>query len=188
MLPPSLNRKWHGAYYSPHYFKTVTVTVLTTVLVPMSLKSSIILIPVVCQVEVITWCCHKNWTLVGSGLPTSVRRRDGFWTSLEYQHQHPSCTCSGFYITNCSGLLSSFTMNRTLLILFKQEMIGWQCYQFDRMQIMCTLLQTDKPTSYQSFLLGPMLFLASILLQLKLLVILLMVNGILMQRNGCIWQ
>jgi len=43
----------------------------------------------------------------------------------------------------------------------KQEMIGWQWHQFDSMQTICTLLQTDNHASTSSldFFAGQMLFL-----------------------------
>jgi len=42
-----------------------------------------------------------------------------------------------------------------------QEMTGWQWHQLDHMQIICTLLQTDKHASKSalSFFAGRMLFL-----------------------------
>jgi len=55
------------------------------------------------QVEVVTWCSDKDWSLIGSGLPASLRRWDGFRTSPQYQHQHPAGTRAGFYVTNRSG-------------------------------------------------------------------------------------
>jgi len=33
----------------------------------------------------------------------------------------------------------------------KQEMMGWQWHQLDHMQIICTLLQTDKPRHHSIF-------------------------------------
>jgi len=43
----------------------------------------------------------------------------------------------------------------------KQEMMEWQWHQLDRMQIICTLLQTDNhaSTSSLSFFTGPVPFL-----------------------------
>jgi len=43
----------------------------------------------------------------------------------------------------------------------KQEMMGWQCHQLDRMQIICTSIQTDihASTSTLSFFTRWMLFL-----------------------------
>jgi len=46
-------------------------------------------------------------------------------------------------------------------ILLEQEMIGWQWYQLDHMQIICTSLHTDNhaSTSPLSFFTGQMPFL-----------------------------
>jgi len=39
---------------------------------------------------------------------------------------------------------------RDILILLKQEMMGWQWHQLDHMQIICSLLQTDNHASTSS--------------------------------------
>jgi len=38
-------------------------------------------------------------------------------------------------------------MVKPIWILMKQEMMGWQWHQLDRMQIICTSLQTDNHAS-----------------------------------------
>jgi len=38
----------------------------------------------------------------------------------------------------------------SIRILMKQEMMGWQWHQLDRMQIICTSLQTDNHASTSS--------------------------------------
>jgi len=49
---------------------------------------------------------------------------------------------------------------KTIWILMKQEMMGWQWHQLDHMQIICTSLQTDNHASISSLDLfaGRMLF------------------------------
>jgi len=44
----------------------------------------------------------------------------------------------------------------------KQEMMGWQCHQLDRMQVFCTSLQTDNDASISllNFFIHWMLYLA----------------------------
>jgi len=56
----------------------------------------------------------------------------------------------------CNGLFSNTTWvsqqqkGKPFRILMKQEMMGWQWYQLNHMQIICTLLQIDNHTSNTS--------------------------------------
>jgi len=48
---------------------------------------------------------------------------------------------------------------KPIWILMRQEMMGWQLHQLDRLQIICTSLQTDKHASISSFVFtGRMIF------------------------------
>jgi len=44
---------------------------------------------------------------------------------------------------------------KPLGILMKQDTMGWQWHQLDHMQIICTLLQTDKQASTSSIFYRP---------------------------------
>jgi len=61
----------------------------------------------------------------------------------------PSCTLLyPFYSLFCRTIWVSWHQKgKPFWILLEQEMMGWQGHQLDRMQIICTLLQTDNHAS-----------------------------------------